>query len=100
MKKHNTNISVELPSGVIWWSKLTGKPWEASNRLRAVKTNLQKLSSPIRPDYKAQAQRVLNQVQDIIKEILAVPLPETAQNPPQHRDWESDQLFAKTQPHQ
>lgn len=77
--------------------KLIEKLEELESKLRPVKANWQKLSGQIGPEYKAQAHKIAHQVQEIIREILAVTPSETAQNLPLQEDWKFDELFAKTQ---
>jgi len=76
--------------------KLTEKLQELDNKLRPIKSNWQKLSSRIEPEYKAQAHKMASQVQEIIVAILAATPSETTRNLPLHQDWKFDELFAKT----
>jgi len=78
--------------------KLVEKLREVDSKLRLVKTNWQKLSEQIGPDYKDQAHKIANEVQEIIGEIMAVTPSETTQNLPLYQDREFDELFAKTDP--
>jgi hypothetical protein len=130
MKKHNTNIGVELlfllrqqyylyhqlkiltdrqqqltgtNSPELLLEVITGrrklieKLRELDCKLRPIKANWQKLSCQIGHEYKIQAEKIVNQVQEIIGEIIAVAPSETTQNLPLHRDWKFDELFAETQ---
>ena len=76
--------------------KLIEKLRELDDKLRPIKANWQKLSGQIDPEYKTQAERTVNQVQEIISQILAVTPPETAQNLPLDQNWKFDELFAET----
>jgi hypothetical protein len=66
-------------------------------RLRAVKANWQKLSTQISAKYKAHANKVINQVQEIIGRILAVTLPQAVEHFPPRQDWEFDGPFIGTE---
>ena len=77
--------------------KLIEKLRELDDKLRPIKADWQKLSCQIGPEYKAQAEKIVNQVQEIIGEIIAVTPSETAQNLPLRQDWKFDEVFAETQ---
>ena len=77
--------------------KLVEKLRELDDKLRPIKANWQKLSCQIAPEYKTQAEKIVNQVQEIIGEIIAVTPSETAQNLPLRQDWKFDKVFAETQ---
>jgi len=76
--------------------KLVEKLWELDNKLRPIRANWQKLSCQIGGEYKTQAEKIVNQVHEIIGEILAVAPSETAQKLPLHQDLKFDELFAGT----
>ena len=78
--------------------KLIDKLWKLNDRLRPIKANWQNLSSQVEPECKAQAHKIVNQVQEIIGQILAVTPSETTQNLPLHQDRKFDEFFAETQP--
>jgi len=80
--------------------KLIEKLRELDDKLRPIKANWQKLSSQIGPEYKTQAEKIVNQVQEIIGQILAVTPTEATQNLPLNQDWKFDELFVETQPQQ
>ena len=76
--------------------KLIEKLLQLDGKFRPIKTNWQKLSCQIGPEYKVQAQEMVNQIQEIVGEISAVTPSETAQNLPLHQDWKFDELYAET----
>ena len=76
--------------------KLVEKLRESNDKLRSIRANWPKLSGQIEPEHKVQAQKVANQVQQIIEEILAVTPSETAQNLPLNEHCRFDELLAET----
>lgn len=76
--------------------KLVEKLRELEDKLRAIKANWQKLFGRIGPEYKVQAGKIANQVQEIIGEILAAAPSEMAQKLPLSEDCRLDRLFAGT----
>lgn len=76
--------------------KLIEKIRQLDAKLRPVKSNWQKLSAQITPEYKTQAHKMANQVQKIIGQILAAAPARTTQNLPL-ATGNFHELFAKTQ---
>ena len=76
--------------------KLAEKLRELEDKLRPIKANWQKLFGRIGPEYKPQAGKIANQVQEIIGGILASAPSEVAQNLPLNEDCRFDELFAET----
>jgi hypothetical protein len=77
--------------------KLIEKLRELDDKLRPIKANWQKLSGRIGPDYKVQAHKMANQVQEIIGEILTTASSETAQSLRLNENCRFDELFAEPQ---
>jgi hypothetical protein len=77
--------------------KLVEKLRELDDKLRPIKANWQKFSGRIGPDYKAQAHKMANQVQEIIGEILTTASSETAQYLRLNENCRFDALFAEPQ---
>ncbi len=76
--------------------KLVEKLRELEDKLRPIKANRRRLFGRIGSEYKAQAGKIANQVQEIIGEISAAAPPEIAQNLPLNKDCRLDELFAET----
>ncbi len=77
--------------------KLFEKLREVETKLRPIKTNWQRLQSRIEPEHREKAQKIANQVQEIIGEILTVDPDETSQNLPPDKDLKLNEHFAQTQ---
>ena len=77
--------------------KLVEKIHLLNEKMQPIKTNLQKLSSRIGPEYKNKAQETANQVQEIIEQILESTSSETAQQLPLYRDFNFNEFFAEMQ---
>jgi len=77
--------------------KLFEKLREVETKLRPIKTNWQRLRSRIEPEHREKAQKIANQVQEIIEEILTVDPDETSQNLPPDKDLKLNEHFAQTQ---
>jgi uncharacterized coiled-coil DUF342 family protein len=90
--------SPELLLGVITGRrKLIEKLQELDNKLRPIKANWEELSSQIGPEYKVQAEKIANQVQEIIREILTAAPFETTRNLPLNQEWNFVEYFDETQ---
>ena len=76
--------------------KLVEKLRELNGKLRPIKTNWQKLSVQVEPADKAQAYKIVNQVQEIIGQIISVTPSEMTRNLPLDTDWKFDELLAET----
>ena len=76
--------------------KLVEKLRELDGKLRPIKVSWQKLFGRIGSEYKPQAGKIANQVQEIIGEILASAPSEMAENLPLNEDCRFDELFAET----
>ena len=99
-KQHRTTATSSPESLLEFISgrrKLVEKLRELNGKLRPIKANWQKLSGQIEPEYKTQADEMVNQTKKIISRILAVSPSGTAQNLPLPQDWKFDELFADTQ---
>ncbi|MHC4658830.1 MAG: hypothetical protein ACYS83_06585 [Planctomycetota bacterium] len=94
---NSPELLLELISGR---RKLVEKLCQLNDKLRPIKANWQKLSSKIKPEHKLQAKKMTNQVQETVREILAVTPSETAQNLPLRENFRFDELFAEPQPQQ
>lgn len=78
--------------------KLFEKLRQVEIKLGPIKTNWQSFQSQIGPDYRDEVQKMANQIQEIIGEILTVSPDETTQNLPFDKDFEFIEHFAQTQP--
>ena len=89
--------SPELLLGVITGRrKLIEKLQELDNKLRPIKANWEKFSSQIGSEYKVQAEKIVNQVQEIIEEILTDAPSETTRNLPLNQKWNLVEFFDET----
>lgn len=89
--------SPDLLEIIIGRSKLVEKLQELDTKLRPIKANWQKLSCKIKLEYKTQAEKIVNQVQEIIREISADVPSETAQNSVLNENCRFDEVFAEAQ---
>jgi len=89
--------SPDLLEIIIGRSKLIEKLRELDTKLRPIKANWQKLSRKIELEYKTQAEQIVNQVQEIIREISADAGSETAQNLVLNENCRFDEVFAEAQ---
>lgn len=92
-----TNSPELLLEVIIGRRKLVEKLRELNDKLRPIKANWQKLSPQIQPEHKLQANKIANEVQEIIGQIVALAPSETPQNLPLTEICSFDQLFVKTQ---
>ena len=76
--------------------KLVEKLQGLEGKLGPIRTNWQKLSRQIEPEHKTQALELANQVQEIIRELMASTPSETVQNLPLHQNWKLSELLAET----
>jgi len=86
-----------LLEAIIGRSKLIEKLRELDSKPRPIKANWWKLSRQIGLRYKTQAEKIVNQVQEIIAEILAAAPRERAQNLALAEKCRFDEFFAETQ---
>jgi len=91
-----TNSPELLLEVILGRRKLVEKLRELDDKLRPIKAHWHKLSSQVRPEHKAQARKMVNQIQEIISQILAVNPSETTQNLLLRQDWKLDKIFAET----
>ena len=89
--------SPDLLKIIIGRSKLIEKLRELDTKLRPIKADWQKLSRKVGLEYKTQAEKIVNQVQEIIREISADVGSETAQNLVLNENCRFDEVFAEAQ---
>lgn len=93
-----TNSPEQLLKVIFGRRKLIEKLRDLDDKLRPIKANWQRLCRQIGPDHKSQAHKIVNQVQEIIGDILAIAPSGTAQSLPLNGNCRFDELFAETSP--
>ncbi len=91
-----TNSPEQMLEVISGRRKLVEKLQGLEDKLGPIRTNWQRFSLRIEPEHKTQALELANQVQEIIRELMATTPSETVQNLPLHQNWKLSELLAET----